>query len=182
MAFPCVRFILELLFIFFFNDTATTEIYTTTDTLSLHDALPISAYSSSYRPVSSSRPRYSPILRIAPLMLLPSGSGGRLAPGRVLWFWTLLVRGPRTEDRRANAHVCRAGPDRVLEVRAHPGRQPGRGGVVDEERRADLGQPGERRGGVLPERGHRHQPAQLEHPGLVDRGRQVGQVAEVGTG
>src|SRR5213079_3777853 len=28
--------------IFFFNDTATTEIYTTTDTLSLHDALPIS--------------------------------------------------------------------------------------------------------------------------------------------
>src|SRR6186997_2885346 len=28
-------------FFFFFNDTATTEIYTTTDTLSLHDALPI---------------------------------------------------------------------------------------------------------------------------------------------
>src|SRR6187401_3869265 len=28
--------------IFFFNDTATTEIYTTYDTLSLHDALPIS--------------------------------------------------------------------------------------------------------------------------------------------
>src|SRR5213079_3787176 len=29
-------------FVFFvFNDTATTEIYTTTDTLSLHDALPI---------------------------------------------------------------------------------------------------------------------------------------------
>ena len=30
----------DLLFFFFFNDTATTEIYT----LSLHDALPISAY------------------------------------------------------------------------------------------------------------------------------------------
>src|SRR5213079_1502785 len=29
------------LLVFFFNDTATTEIYTTTDTLSLHDALPI---------------------------------------------------------------------------------------------------------------------------------------------
>ena len=28
---------------FFFNDTATTEIYTTHNTLSLHDALPISA-------------------------------------------------------------------------------------------------------------------------------------------
>src|SRR5213079_3759573 len=32
-----------VVFVFFFcNDTATTEIYTTTDTLSLHDALPIS--------------------------------------------------------------------------------------------------------------------------------------------
>src|SRR5213079_3727021 len=30
-------------FFFFFNDTATTEIYTTTDTLSLLDALPIFA-------------------------------------------------------------------------------------------------------------------------------------------
>src|SRR6059036_2693780 len=30
-----------MFFIFFFNDTATTEIYTTYDTLSLHDALPI---------------------------------------------------------------------------------------------------------------------------------------------
>src|SRR5881392_4516137 len=29
-------------FFFFFNDTATTEIYTTHNTLSLHDALPIS--------------------------------------------------------------------------------------------------------------------------------------------
>src|SRR5213075_3572253 len=31
-----------LFFFFFFNDTATTEIYTTRHTLSLHDALPIS--------------------------------------------------------------------------------------------------------------------------------------------
>src|SRR6188768_4346429 len=31
------------MFFFFFNDTATTEIYTSIDTLSLHDALPISA-------------------------------------------------------------------------------------------------------------------------------------------
>src|SRR5216110_3621660 len=30
------------LFLFFFNDTATTEIYTSSHTLSLHDALPIS--------------------------------------------------------------------------------------------------------------------------------------------
>src|SRR5216117_1729692 len=32
-------------FFFFFNDTATTEIYTRKDTLSLHDALPISVVS-----------------------------------------------------------------------------------------------------------------------------------------
>src|SRR6187200_3579573 len=31
------------IFFFFFNDTATTEIYTVSDTLSLHDALPISS-------------------------------------------------------------------------------------------------------------------------------------------
>src|SRR5213082_3026467 len=34
-------FIFFFLFFFFFNDTATTEIYTVSDTLSLHDALPI---------------------------------------------------------------------------------------------------------------------------------------------
>src|SRR6059036_4340673 len=33
---------ISFFFFFFFNDTATTEIYTTYDTLSLHDALPIS--------------------------------------------------------------------------------------------------------------------------------------------
>src|SRR6186997_3526123 len=43
------------IFFFFFNDTATTEIYTTTDTLSLHDALPISCFAAG--PV---RGRHSP--------------------------------------------------------------------------------------------------------------------------
>src|SRR6184192_3179813 len=33
----------QAFFFFFFNDTATTEIYTSIDTLSLHDALPICA-------------------------------------------------------------------------------------------------------------------------------------------
>src|SRR5881275_3694436 len=37
--------------VFFFNDTATTEIYTVPYTLSLHDALPISAW-----PSGTSRP------------------------------------------------------------------------------------------------------------------------------
>src|SRR6187200_1528661 len=37
------RLLAQLLMLcFFFNDTATTEIYTVSDTLSLHDALPIS--------------------------------------------------------------------------------------------------------------------------------------------
>src|SRR6187431_2384067 len=34
--------VFDYVFFFFFNDTATTEIYTTVHTLSLHDALPIS--------------------------------------------------------------------------------------------------------------------------------------------
>src|SRR6187551_760630 len=37
-------------FLFFFNDTATTEIYTTHNTLSLHDALPISTGGTSLAP------------------------------------------------------------------------------------------------------------------------------------
>src|SRR5213075_3480301 len=44
-ALPFLLFVLPytnfLLIFFFFNDTATTEIYTTRHTLSLHDALPI---------------------------------------------------------------------------------------------------------------------------------------------
>src|SRR5437879_13131615 len=53
-ALPCLAYIVSLFtfrcclfltFLFFFNDTATTEIYT----LSLHDALPISSHSSGRR-------------------------------------------------------------------------------------------------------------------------------------
>src|SRR5210317_71717 len=36
-----LQYILYLFLLFFFNDTATTEIYTLSYTLSLHDALPI---------------------------------------------------------------------------------------------------------------------------------------------
>src|SRR5213079_3069731 len=56
--------------LFFFNDTATTEIYTTTDTLSLLDALPIS-HEPEQRHRRSSRPRgwraTPPVARAAPL-------------------------------------------------------------------------------------------------------------------
>src|SRR2546430_7254229 len=44
------------LFLFFFNDTATTEIYT----LSLHDALPISGATASLATVASNTPAASP--------------------------------------------------------------------------------------------------------------------------
>src|SRR5881392_4498334 len=47
--------LLTFIFCFFFNDPATTEIYTTHNTLSLHDALPISVCCSSARRRSSSR-------------------------------------------------------------------------------------------------------------------------------
>src|SRR5881628_4233346 len=36
-----INFFVFCFFFFFFNDTATTEIYTSVNTLSLHDALPI---------------------------------------------------------------------------------------------------------------------------------------------
>src|SRR3546814_12660384 len=42
------------LIFFFFNDTATTEIYTYLHTLSLHDALPISSRSISQNPLAGS--------------------------------------------------------------------------------------------------------------------------------
>ena len=59
--------------------------------------------------------------------------------------WTLLDRGPRTEDRGADTHVCRAGPDRLLEVAAHPRREPGRAGWSAQEPRRIVGEPAERR-------------------------------------
>src|SRR2546422_3005868 len=47
---------LHLFFFFFFNDTATTEIYT----LSLHDALPISAFSGAIAGCKRNTTRFSP--------------------------------------------------------------------------------------------------------------------------
>src|SRR5213082_2223781 len=55
---------IEHLRFFFFNDTATTDIYTVSDTLSLHDALPIS--SKPWR--SSSSPTVSPLEPLAASM------------------------------------------------------------------------------------------------------------------
>src|SRR6056300_1338379 len=50
----CSWYFLRLcIFFFFFNDTATTEIYTNLNTLSLHDALPISSHIQKSRMPSS---------------------------------------------------------------------------------------------------------------------------------
>src|SRR5213595_4325064 len=54
----CIMF--GILFFFFFNDTATTEIYTTEDTLSLHDALPICHVRVSRRPDRLAAPLCGP--------------------------------------------------------------------------------------------------------------------------
>src|SRR5438270_8970089 len=66
--------------LFFFNDTATTEIYT----LSLHDALPI------YRDCSkSSGTKLSPHLRVSTCMRSPSRwqmATGGLSENQQLWF------------------------------------------------------------------------------------------------
>src|SRR5215217_9677713 len=74
-----------IFFFFFFNDTATTEIYT----LSLHDALPITAP----RPPTSSRPRHCP------------GHAASAGPGATL-------RQPRSEEHTSELQsrqylVCR---------------------------------------------------------------------------
>src|SRR5213083_2364558 len=56
-------FLMDPCVFFFFNDTATTEIYTTANTLSLHDALPISGRIADDGPYdragAGSRPRRS---------------------------------------------------------------------------------------------------------------------------
>src|SRR4051794_883920 len=131
---------------------------------------PCSPYSSSYRPVSSSRPRYSPILRIAPLMTVALRNSAPLSRGALVVIWTLLDPRPRTEDRRADADVCRARAHGVLQVGAHPGREPRRLGVLREEILPDRRQSLEGGPGSLPEGCHRHQPPQAQPGGLPDRG------------
>src|SRR3712207_8048376 len=76
--------------IFFFNDTATTEIYT----LSLHDALPISAAGAgrAARGGLSRRPQEAPVVG------LPQGAHSAVPCDLVHGRW--VVRGPG-EDRKS---------------------------------------------------------------------------------
>src|SRR6266496_2936523 len=73
-------------FVFFFNDTATTEIYT----LSLHDALPISAWASSAEHVA--HPDSAGCLaRPASAPLTSASSPGAGPPARRHWRFGALV-------------------------------------------------------------------------------------------
>src|SRR2546425_13237603 len=94
---------LRLIFFFFFNDTATTEIYT----LSLHDALPISSVTSLF----PYRARTVP-LAVAPTSLLaghPSATARMSSNSIFLYFSALMMRSEEhTSELQSLAYlVCR---------------------------------------------------------------------------
>src|SRR3546814_7156244 len=90
--------ILLLIFFVFFNDTATTAIYTYLHTLSLHYALPIWRRRSSSRSLPRSRRR----ARLRPISRLPISVSGRDGPMRVR---TLHPRSLRCWPRRSEEHT-----------------------------------------------------------------------------
>src|SRR5258706_2933009 len=63
--------------VFFFNDTATTEIYT----LSLHDALPISSVAAARWSWPSARPRRNPAENASPQPVVSTTSTGKAGTG-----------------------------------------------------------------------------------------------------
>src|SRR2546425_137931 len=92
-----VIWLLLSMWLFFFNDTATTEIYT----LSLHDALPISSTCSTRSPTSPRRPRPR----------LPPPATTRW-PAAARWTPSTRPRSPRSEEHTSELQslaylVCR---------------------------------------------------------------------------
>src|SRR2546427_6228174 len=87
-----------MLFLFFFNDTATTEIYT----LSLHDALPISW------PAMSVAPRCTPIIRTGPA----SSTSARRSTAKAVPNSSAIAAPTRSEEHTSELQsqsnlVCR---------------------------------------------------------------------------
>src|SRR5216117_4118006 len=107
---------MNIYFFFFFNDTATTEIYTRKDTLSLHDALPISWRCPPAPARSSTAPRSCSCRSRTP-------PGNARAPAR--------ARARRARCRRGRCAAPRStgfgqGAGRAQRKRATPGRRASR--------------------------------------------------------
>ena len=77
--------------------------------------------------------------------------------------------------------MCRSGGDGLLEVAAHPGREPGGAGVHTQQVGPHGCQAREGLGGVLPQRRHGHQTGQAQAVGGLDRVGQGREVVGVGT-
>src|SRR3712207_8689668 len=80
--------------IFFFNDTATTEIYT----LSLHDALPISY-------LAITLPFVSPLINYAHLTSATYEGDARLLAWTLAWDAHAVLSGTRLFDARSEEHT-----------------------------------------------------------------------------
>src|SRR6188768_3961705 len=92
-------------FVFFFNDTATTEIYTSIDTLSLHDALPISIRSA-VEVVGRARAAGVPVVAVDTPTAVDLSSGEPSDPA-VLADLTVTFHRPKTGllTKRGSAHA-----------------------------------------------------------------------------
>src|ERR1041385_2425913 len=99
-------------FLFFFNDTATTEIYT----LSLHDALPISCF------LPSTSLHIRPLLPVLPIRL----AGSRIGESILFFLRTDRAGSRRTIQSRRRRVTQRCSTERVERVdeRGPPDHQP----------------------------------------------------------
>src|SRR2546426_7325927 len=87
----------SIIFFFFFNDTATTEIYT----LSLHDALPISLLSKAW---GVTLPLVLLVLDVHPLRRLGRGGGLRTVLAEKVPYFVLAL-GDRKSTRLNSSHL-----------------------------------------------------------------------------
>src|SRR5256885_12375697 len=91
------------LFFFFFNDTATTEIYT----LSLHDALPISTYSTHQWDTGSGLPltNSKPVGERNPSDWIRCQNGVNPVPSGLIRYGPALGRSDRKSTRLNSSHL-----------------------------------------------------------------------------
>src|SRR6184192_2944513 len=104
---------------FFFNDTATTEIYTSIDTLSLHDALPISAVDETPSPAAPPMRKTRSLLAIRNPTAWAEVCLGFPLQRRPNLIYSCMYRTRRTTRSRHNPFGRRDVPDANV-VRAVP--------------------------------------------------------------